>query len=555
MRLKTRLLLSFVLLALVPIAIVLPEARAQLRATLEQELDKRMRSAETATVADIDQRKRDVRETMDRLSDSEAMERFAKELHANLTPSRLSATAQQLIRVRLLSVLSVLDEKGITILSGHLPARRGDPDPDLFAVTKVQDPDPKVVLVEVRGDSGLKKMPALVTARQVEYGEMKLWVVGGVLLDESVAQHLADLTGTKVDISTPAASYATAGKALPPLIERQVPVLSSEVTTTLALSRATVAEAERVVLAAVLAFAALGVFLALVLALWQSRVITRPVEALTEGARRVAAGDLGAKVEASAQGEVGALVETFNRMTSDLRRTTDNLVAAERVAAWQEVARRLAHEIKNPLTPIRMSLETLQAASADNNPRFPALFKESAAVVLEEVDRLKRIVDEFTRFARLPKPQLQDLDLEDLVKQVCTLYAAPPPGISLEPALETGLHAQGDRDQLTQVLVNLVKNAQEAMPGGGKIWVRARSRDGQAVIEVEDTGPGVKPEDRTRIFEPYFTTKGAGTGLGLAIAARVCQEHGGTLEVDGEPGKGAIFRVTIPRQASAASAA
>ncbi|HYV49124.1 MAG TPA: ATP-binding protein [Myxococcaceae bacterium] len=556
MRLKTRLLLSFVLLALVPIAIVVPTARAQLRSTLERELEQRMQAAETATNADIVQRRRDVRETMDRLSDSEAMERFVKEFHANLTPSRLSATAQQLIRIRLLSVLSVLDEKGVTVLSGHLPARRGDPDPDLFAVTKLQDPEPQVVLVEVRGDAGLQKMPALVTARPVEYGALKLWVVGGVLLDKSVADHLADLTGTRVDIASAGASYATGGKALPPLIERAVPLApSSEVTITLALSRATVAEAERVVLKAVLVFAALGVFLALVLALWQSLVITRPVEALTEGARRVAAGDLGAKVEANAQGEVGALVETFNRMTSDLRRTTDNLVAAERVAAWQEVARRLAHEIKNPLTPIRMSLETLQAASAENNPRFPSLFKESAAVVLEEVDRLKRIVDEFTRFARLPKPQLQDLDLEDLVKQVLTLYAAPPPGITLEPALEPGLKAQGDRDQLTQVLVNLVKNAQEAMPGGGKIWVRARSRDGQAVIEVEDTGPGVKPEDRARIFEPYFTTKGAGTGLGLAIAARVCQEHGGMLEVDGEPGKGAIFRVTIPRQAAAATAA
>jgi signal transduction histidine kinase len=552
MRLKTRLLLSFVLLALVPIVVVLPEARVKLRATLEQDLKERMRAAEKATKADIEQRRSDVRETMDRLSDSEAMERFAKELHANLTPSRLSATAQQLIRIRLLSVLSVLDEKGVTVLSGHLPARRGDPDPDLFAVTKLQDPEPQVVLVEVRGDAGLKKMPALVTARPVEYGELKLWVVGGVLLDDSVAKHLSELTGTRVEIASATTSYATAGNQPPPLIEGEVALPSDEVTTKLALSSASVAEAERVVLAAVLAFAALGVVLALVLALWQSQVITRPVEALTEGARRVAAGDLGAKVEAKAQGEVGALVETFNRMTSDLRRTTTNLVAAERVAAWQEVARRLAHEIKNPLTPIRMSLETLQAASAENNPRFPSLFKESAAVVLEEVDRLKRIVDEFTRFARLPKPQLQDLDLEDLVKQVLALYAAPPPGITLEPALEPGLKAQGDRDQLTQVLVNLVKNAQEAMPGGGKIFVRARARDGQAVIEVEDTGPGVKPEDRTRIFEPYFTTKGNGTGLGLAIAARVCQEHGGALEVDGEPGKGAIFRVSIPRQPPAA---
>src|SRR4051812_5399845 len=177
MRLKTRLLLSFVLLALVPIAVVVPKARAELRRTLERELEQRMRSAETATRADLVQRTRDVRETMDRLSDSDAMERFVKEIHAHLTPSRLSSAAEQLIRIRLLSVLSVFDEKGMTILSGHLPARRGDPDPDLFTITRLNDPEPKVVLVEVRGDAGLKRMPALVTARLVEYGELKLWVV------------------------------------------------------------------------------------------------------------------------------------------------------------------------------------------------------------------------------------------------------------------------------------------------------------------------------------------------------------------------------------------
>ena len=552
MRLKTRLLLAFVLLALVPIGIVVPKARSELRLTLERELEQRMRSAETATRADIVQRSRDVREAMDSLSDSDAMERVAKDLHARIQVSRLSSVAERLIRTRLLSVLSILDEKGVTLSSGHLPGRLGDPDPGLFALTKRTAPEPAVVLVEVRGDAGLRRVPALVTARPVEYGEMHLWVVGGVLLDEAVARHLSELTGTRVEIASPSSgdSFAAAGKALPPLVQRAV-ALSPEVSISLSLSRATAVEAERVVLAAVLAFAALGVSLALVLAVWQSRVLTRPLEALTEGARRVAAGDLETKVDARAAGEVGALVETFNRMTSDLRRTTDNLVAAERVAAWQEVARRLAHEIKNPLTPIRMSLETLQAASAQNNPRFPALFKESAAVVLEEVDRPKRIVDEFTRFARLPKPELQDLELGELVEQVLALYAAPPPGVELEPALEPGLKVRGDRDQLTQVLVNLVKNAQEAMPGGGRIWIRAHARDHQAVVEVEDTGPGVKPEDRARIFEPYFTTKGAGTGLGLAIAARICQEHGGALEVDGQPGKGALFRVTLPREAAA----
>ena len=211
------------------------------------------------------------------------------------------------------------------------------------------------------------------------------------------------------------------------------------------------------------------------------------------------------------------------------------------------VARRLAHEIKNPLTPIQMSLETLLAAQGANDPRFAALFRESAGVVLEEVDRLRRIVDEFSRFARLPKPQLAPVELGELAQGVLALYASPRAGLRLHAHLEPGVHTRADRDQLTQVLVNLVKNAEEAMPEGGDIHVHVRGSARDALLEVEDTGPGVAPEDRQRIFEPYFTTKAGGSGLGLAIAARILQEHGGRLEVGGEPGAGARFSLVLPR--------
>ena len=164
--------------------------------------------------------------------------------------------------------------------------------------------------------------------------------------------------------------------------------------------------------------------------------------------------------------------------------------------------------------------------------------------MLEEVERLRRIVDEFSRFARLPKPQLQRMDITELTSQVLALYASPPAGITLSSELTPGLLADADRDQLTQVLVNLIKNAEEAMPNGGRVTVRTRVHQGDVAIEVEDTGPGIKPEDRARIFEPYFTTKEGGTGLGLAIASRVIQEHGGKLEVTGD--HGALFRVRLP---------
>jgi two-component system nitrogen regulation sensor histidine kinase NtrY len=291
---------------------------------------------------------------------------------------------------------------------------------------------------------------------------------------------------------------------------------------------------------------AVGVTSALLLGLFVSRRITRPVEALTDAARRVAQGELGARVATRASGEVGELVATFNRMMAELRETTERLVASERVAAWQEVARRLAHEIKNPLTPIQMSLETLLAAERTQNPQFQRLFHESAGAVLEEVERLRRIVDEFSRFARLPKPKLAPLDLSELTGQVLSLYAAPPAGVKLEQELAPSLRVVGDRDQLTQVIVNLVKNAEEAVSGGGRVRIHARTADGTVHLEVADSGPGIKPEDRQRIFEPYFTTKAGGTGLGLAIAARIAQEHGGRLEAGGTYGEGAVFTLVLP---------
>lgn len=451
------------------------------------------------------------------------------------------------MKSRGLTVLSLFDSKGTTLSSGHLPARRGDPDPELFSVTQQTSPKPVPVRVSVRSDAGLRDVPALVTARPVDYGDLRLWAVGGVLLDEGLAQHLARITQAQVSLRSGDTVVAQAGSAAPPTVERVLP-LGNAAEVRLTFSRAAVLEAERGVTHAFLVLAGFGLAFAMLLGLLMSRRITRPVEALTEGARRVAEGARDVQVTAQASGEVEELVRAFNHMTSELRSTTERLVASERIAAWQEVARRLAHEIKNPLTPIQMSLETLLAAQSAQDARFPTLFRDSAAVVLEEVDRLRRIVDEFSRFARLPKPQLAPVDLGELAQSVLSLYATPPEGITLLPTLQTGVVARADRDQLTQVLVNLVKNAEEAMKDkGGSVRVRVKGTETDAIVEVEDTGPGIPPEHRARIFEPYFTTKDGGTGLGLAIAARILQEHGGKLEVGGEPGQGARFSVVLPR--------
>jgi nitrogen fixation/metabolism regulation signal transduction histidine kinase len=262
----------------------------------------------------------------------------------------------------------------------------------------------------------------------------------------------------------------------------------------------------------------------------------------------VARGELETKVEARAPGEVGVLVEAFNRMTSELGRTTRALVKAERVAAWEEVARGLAHELKNPLTPLQMSLETLSSAEATGSPRFLALFRESAPAMREEVERLKRTVDAFARFARLPPYVPVELDLGAWAEQALLLYGSRG---QTEASFEKGLLVQADKDQLAQVLHNLLKNAEEAA-GTAAPWVAVRvyPEGASAVLEVEDSGPGVPEEERERIFEPHFSRKPGGTGLGLAIAKRIATEHQGRLEVRSATRGGARFRLLLPRLAS-----
>jgi nitrogen fixation/metabolism regulation signal transduction histidine kinase len=304
-------------------------------------------------------------------------------------------------------------------------------------------------------------------------------------------------------------------------------------------------------LAVLASFLALLVAAAAAAALLGRRLASRetaPLEALQAAAARVAAGDLEARVGVTAGGEVGALVRAFDAMTGDLRRGRARLAASERVAAWREVARALAHELKNPLTPIAMSVELLR--DARGRADFGEILDESTRAIGEEVRRLRRIVDEFSRFARLPAPALAPLPAGELAQALLALYPAPPPGVTITAAVAPALPGVlADRDQLLQVLHNLVKNALEAMPGGGALRLSARREADEVVFEVADSGPGIPPELLPRVFEPYVTTKAGGTGLGLAIAERIVQEHGGRLEVASPPGQGATFTLRLPAAA------
>jgi two-component system, NtrC family, nitrogen regulation sensor histidine kinase NtrY len=545
MRLRTRLALAFALLAVVPLALVVPRAIGEVRDILLKDLESRLDSART--VAEIVAREagRDSLRAVEEIAGSAALEDFARELNAQGPSNQRLGAAERLMRERSLSVLSLFDADGKTLSSGHLPARVGDPDPALFAATQHGTQEALPVLVELRGEAGVQRLPALVAARPFDYGEQRIWVVGGRILDSQFADQLSRMTGARVEISDADGQVAAAGKEEPSPVETTL-ALEPAARIALKLSRAPVINTERVLLGTLIALIAFGLALAALLGILVARFITRPIDAVAEAATKIAAGAFDLKVPESSSGEVGELVRAFNRMTAELQSTTQQLVASERVAAWQEVARRLAHEIKNPLTPIKMSLETLVAARERRDPSFDQLFRDSAAAVQEEVERLRRIVDEFSQFARLPKPQLAPVNLSELAQQVLAFYAPPRDGVEIRSQITPRVWVCADRDQIAQLLLNLIKNAEEALAGAGWIDVRLKNTAGQAVLEVADSGKGIALEDQARIFEPYYTTKQGGSGLGLAIARRISQEHGGSLDVASAPGAGAVFRLTIP---------
>jgi nitrogen fixation/metabolism regulation signal transduction histidine kinase len=295
-----------------------------------------------------------------------------------------------------------------------------------------------------------------------------------------------------------------------------------------------------------------GILLGIGLSVWAAKRLTGPVEELARGAREVAAGNWNTQVKAVSLDELGELARAFNSMTQQLIGQRDRLLQAERVAAWRELARRLAHELKNPLFPLQLTIETLQRAKQQAPDEFDEIFRESAATLLAELANLKTIVNRFSDFAKMPAPQLEGVDLNGIARSAVRLFEAQfqaagrapiAPELECDPTLGT---IQADPEQLTRALHNLILNAIDAMPEGGTLRIRTRRANGCAVLEVSDTGQGLTREECDRLFTPYYTTKRHGTGLGLAIVQSVVADHHGKISVESAPGRGATFRIELP---------
>lgn len=569
MRLRGRFTLWFSLAALVPIAVA---------ALVTRDVVSRSYTADFENLRDAT--KRNVERELERLERS--VTRFVEEVvdddqrhpliggvlvELQKTGGELSVKFQRKLRndgnnyrrVLGLDALFVLDTDDRVLVAPHHQPAHGTSDPVHAKRERAAEGHAYYVHETTMSGGQVARKLMVEAARVRRQGRHHVTVVGGLLIDDKLLDTIrqseridARIIDTRDRVLVPSARPWETKSVYLISVPLTDPNGKTAAVIQVIISKSELARVLEQVTIAALVLAVAALLITVLLGAFVARRMTANLDRLVEGAQAAARGDLHHRVSMRSKDEIGELAHSFNAMMEDLETSKERLVLAERIAAWQEIARRLAHEIKNPLTPIQMSVETMRKSKSKNHPSFDEIFDESTVTILEETARLKRIVSEFAEFARMPKPMLMPIDLSEAVTNCLGLYQGAIPierdlSDSLPPIL-------ADRDQLSQMLLNLLENARDAVqsrpsdskPGRIAITTRTSERGDRVVIAIEDNGPGIPDHVKDKLFTPYFTTKQGGTGLGLAIVHRMVTDHGGRIAVTDPPGGGARFVLEFP---------
>ena len=503
--------------------------------------------------------------------------------YLNLAPT-LAAEQQ-------LDFLEILDHDGTIISSAQWPARFGLREPWLTSVPdwnhqpaflryEETPQGSQLALLSVRQFSGLDRGFYLVAGRRIDANFLRtlvppegtrllLWhqppgASTGELEDASgatdAASDLNSILGEDGE-SSEKTTRLRLGHDAKPVVAHTIPLAGRDpshplATLIVASSRRELTELENNIRNIGILIALIGIAVSIIASGWWATRISRPISELSDAAQDVTGGNWDRKVyldeSLRENDEVAVLIGSFNRMTEELERQRDRAVQAERVAAWRELARRLAHELNNPLFPLQITVENLVKARQQDSVEFDEIFAESTATLQAELRNLKAIVARFSDFSKMPTPQLRRVDLNQLVTETARLFApqlaARTEAIHLQTLLTSAdARVSADPDLLRRAFENLVLNAIDAMPQGGQLTLRTIAQSASVVVEVCDTGTGLTPEECSRLFTPYYTTKQHGTGLGLAIVQAVVSDHGARISVSSRPNMGTTFRMEFQR--------
>src|ERR1017187_2659316 len=616
MSFRKKLLLLFAATVLLCVAVISASVYSTIRRSFEQADQDRANAVAAQFRAEFQRRGSEVARKVEAVAASEAVQRIALDMNRGATDSgEYVSAAHALAGQQQLDFLELVDSQGIILSSAQWQEKFGYPEaaiPQTAPATNSGSVVPAGAFLK-REELPNGATLGLFAVRVARVGEQLLYVIGGERLDQGFLSTLDIPAGTRVllyqnleakwnpksllDLNGPAAGV----DKIAPLVARvrdtlqesqavihwtadaadaevfhAIPLTGPNLTTTnpsttnqtaaspsgvnqqllgvllVGSSRRPLIELQRQVISTAMLVGGLGILVAVLASLWFAARVTRPVVSLAEAARRVAAGDLGAKVEVESSDELGELAASFNRMTEDLVHQKDRTLQAERVAAWRELARRLAHELKNPLFPLQTTVENLQRAKEQSPEQFEEVFRESTGILLSEIENLKAIVGRFSDFAKMPQPELAPVNLNEIVRGIVKLFEAQFSAVG-RPPITPELHlaedlpiVQADAALLRRAIENLVLNAMDAMPAGGILMLRTAHENGGVDLEISDTGKGLTPEECERLFTPYYTTKQHGTGLGLAIVQSVVSDHGGSISGESETSVGTSFHIHLP---------
>ncbi len=602
MSLRQKLLLLFSLTIAAAVAAVAWTVLLRIRQVFEQRDQEETALFVSQFQREFQHRSAEVAAAVEHLAASERSRAMAFELVQSNDAAPYLTEAQTMAQDAQLDFLEIVGPDGNVVSSAQWPARFGYPEPAAAATAQTsflkreELPDGSTAL-------------GLFAVRAIHGAEPAVHLVGGARLDQSFLAGLPVVPGMNVGLYSVAgpsangspdasgsgqAAGAFDGKRLvgangdipgaaryQPLIDAAtrsgqqtsallyltdrredsvnataIPLKSDSgnvlAVLTVAISRGGMVEAEQHIRAIAYGVAAGGILLAVAFSLWIAARVSRPIEELARAAEEVAGGNWDARVPERGHDEVSVLARSFNHMTSQLASQRERLVQSERVAAWRELARRLAHELKNPLFPLQLTVENLVRARELPEAEFDEVFRESATTLGMEIANLKTIIGRFSDFSKMPKPELERVDAKDLVARAHSLYATAGDLDGAKVRFETDVADEPmplmvDPELMHRALSNLVLNAMDAMPDGGKLTISAHPKGAAVELRVSDTGEGLTPEECERLFTPYYTTKQHGTGLGLAIVQSVVADHAGTIAVESRAGGGATFIITLPK--------
>ena len=511
---RGRLFLAFAAVAIAPILLLAGLVLVLLTRSFEKTAAARLESAAGAVAGALARMETSARGKLAALAGEE------------LVPAGdARGAADALARRADLAALEIVAPDGTVLSSRHWPAGFGLRDQD-----RTFDGSPRFRVEKVSEGYGAVDRLAVVAEAPALVGGRPVVVRGGSFVDAALLDEMSRLTGAAVAVRDDASGWIVPDRS--PLLGWSGPAGSSTGEAVLAGERFR----------------------------WSAEPLAPGLALVVAVPRAEIAGVMGgigrATVIAGLIALAGALAAASllssriaAPVTEQLRESRDRVLQAERVAAWREMARRLAHELKNPIFPIQLSIETLGRIAADDprGDRLPAAFREAGATILEELRALRKIVDEFSEFARMPAPTPAAVAVNDVVEQTLALYRPRASGVDVRAELAADLPpVVADRDLLARALGNLVGNALDAMGGSGRLVVRTAAAGSEVRVDVEDTGPGLGSDERTRLFTPYYTTKKGGTGLGLAIVQGIVSDHGGRVEVASAPGEGTTFTLWLP---------